>query len=45
MAALIVLGGRDRRHALNWSWLVAAGVAPLLLTFLPCAAMCASACA
>jgi hypothetical protein len=40
MAALIVsavvIGG-----ALNWSWLVAAGIAPLLLTFLPCAAMCA----
>lgn len=27
--------------AFNWSWLVAAGVAPLLLTLLPCAAMCA----
>ena len=27
--------------ALNWSWLVAAGVAPLLLTALPCVAMCA----
>lgn len=27
--------------ALNWSWLVAAGVAPLLLALAPCAAMCA----
>jgi hypothetical protein len=26
--------------ALNWSWLVAAGVVPLLLTVLPCLAMC-----
>jgi hypothetical protein len=27
--------------ALNWSWLVAVGIAPLLITVLPCAAMCA----
>ncbi len=27
--------------ALNWGWLVAIGVAPLLLVFAPCAAMCA----
>jgi hypothetical protein len=27
--------------ALNWSWLVAVGVVPLLITVLPCAAMCA----
>lgn len=27
--------------ALNWSWLVAAGIAPFLLTALPCVAMCA----
>lgn len=26
---------------LNWGWLVAAGIAPLLITFAPCAAMCA----
>jgi len=25
----------------NWGWLVAAGLAPLFLTVLPCAAMCA----
>lgn len=27
--------------ASNWSWLVAVGVAPVLLSLLPCAAMCA----
>lgn len=27
--------------ALSWSWLVAAGIAPLLLGVLPCVAMCA----
>jgi len=27
--------------AFNWSWLVAVGVAPLLLAVAPCAAMCA----
>lgn len=27
--------------ALNWGWLVAAGIAPLFLTALPCVAMCA----
>jgi hypothetical protein len=27
--------------AFNWSWLVAVGVLPLLITVLPCAAMCA----
>jgi len=26
--------------ALNWSWLVAAGIAPALLTALPCLVMC-----
>ncbi len=26
--------------ALNWSWLVAVGAAPLLLSVLPCVAMC-----
>ena len=25
----------------NWAWLVATGIAPLLLTILPCVAMCA----
>jgi hypothetical protein len=32
----VVIGG-----ALNWSWLVAIGIAPLLITVLPCVAMCA----
>ena len=35
VAVVVVIGG-----ALNWSWLVAAGIAPLLLTALPCVAMC-----
>ncbi|MEZ5933077.1 MAG: hypothetical protein R3F54_14220 [Alphaproteobacteria bacterium] len=26
---------------LNWGWLVSLGVAPLILSILPCAAMCA----
>ena len=36
-AAVMLAGGA----ALNWSWLVAAGIAPLLLAIAPCAAMCA----
>jgi hypothetical protein len=35
-AAAIVAG-----FAFNWSWLVAVGVAPLIIGVLPCAAMCA----
>ena len=27
--------------AFNWSWMVAVGIAPLLLSVLPCVAMCA----
>jgi len=27
--------------ALKWDWLVAAGVAPVIVSLLPCAAMCA----
>lgn len=37
LAALALVSGL----ALNWSWLVAAGIAPLLLSVLPCVAMCA----
>jgi hypothetical protein len=37
LAGAVLAGGL----ALNWSWLVAAGIAPLLLTALPCVAMCA----
>jgi hypothetical protein len=36
VVSAVVIGG-----ALNWTWLVAAGIAPLLLAVLPCAAMCA----
>lgn len=38
LLAIAVLG---TGLVLNWSWLVAAGVAPLLLALAPCAAMCA----
>lgn len=40
---LLVLGGGALALAagLNWGWLVAAGIAPILLAIAPCAAMCA----
>src|SRR4051812_13585909 len=40
---LLVLGGTvvAAGPALSWSWLVSAGVAPVLLSVLPCAVMCA----
>jgi len=38
LLTVIVLGAG---LVLNWSWLVAAGIAPLLLALAPCAAMCA----
>lgn len=37
LAAIALTAGA----ALNWGWLVAAGIAPLLVTALPCVAMCA----
>lgn len=37
VAFVAVAGGL----ALNWSWLVAAGIAPILFSVLPCLAMCA----
>lgn len=37
LAAVAIIAGL----ALNWSWLVAAGIAPILLGVLPCLAMCA----
>lgn len=37
IALAVVVGGA----VLNWGWLVAIGVAPILLAALPCAAMCA----
>lgn len=41
--ALILLGlaVAGAGVALNWSWLAAIGVAPVLLSLAPCAAMCA----
>src|SRR6266446_5439867 len=33
---VLIIGG-----ALNWSWLVAAGIAPVLVAVAPCAIMCA----
>lgn len=36
LAAIALAGGL----ASNWNWLVAVGVAPLLLAVLPCIAMC-----
>jgi len=40
--ALLVLGAGVLLAgiALNWSWLVAAGIAPILLSTLPCLVMC-----
>lgn len=38
--AVLVVSALVLGAALNWSWLVAAGIAPLLLTVLPCAVMC-----
>lgn len=37
MAAAVVAASL----ASNWNWLVAAGIAPLLISVLPCVAMCA----
>ena len=36
--AIVLVGGG---LALGWSWLVAAGIAPLILSLAPCLAMCA----
>ena len=35
-AAMIALG-----MWFNWGWLVSAGIAPIIISILPCAAMCA----
>lgn len=37
LAAIFIVGG----VALNWGWLVAAGLAPIIIALLPCAVMCA----
>lgn len=34
-AAVLAIGG-----ALNWNWIIAAGVAPFVLSVLPCVVMC-----
>lgn len=39
--ALLAVGVIGAGLALNWGWLVAAGIAPILLALAPCAAMCA----
>lgn len=36
-AAVAVIGGG---FVLNWSWLVAVGLAPIIVSLLPCIAMC-----
>ena len=36
LAVVALIGGA----ALNWGWLVAAGIAPILLSVLPCLVMC-----
>lgn len=38
VVAILAIGGG---FYLNWNWLVAAGLAPLILGVLPCVAMCA----
>ena len=37
LAGLVIASGL----ALNWSWLAAVGIAPILISLLPCLAMCA----
>lgn len=41
LIVLLAAAGIAAGLAFNWSWLVPAGVAPLLLGVLPCVAMCA----
>jgi len=38
LSAVAILGAGT---ALNWDWLVAVGIAPIILTLAPCAVMCA----
>lgn len=38
---VLAVGAVAAGAAMNWSWLVAAGVAPILLAVVPCVAMCA----
>ena len=39
---LLALGLLTTGAALNWGWLTAIGVAPLILSLAPCALMCAA---
>ena len=38
---VLAIGIAAAGMAMNWGWLVAVGIAPILLFVLPCAAMCA----
>ncbi len=38
--AVLAIGALIGGTAFNWNWLAAAGIAPLLLTALPCLVMC-----
>ncbi len=38
---ILAIGIAGGGMAMNWGWLVAVGIAPILLVVLPCAAMCA----
>ncbi len=38
---VLAIGIAGAGMAMNWGWLVAVGMAPILLALLPCAAMCA----
>jgi len=37
----LAIGGAIAGLALGWDWIVAAGMAPLVVSVLPCVAMCA----
>ena len=39
--AVLALAAVGAGLAFNWSWLVAAGIAPILVALAPCAVMCA----
>lgn len=41
LLALLAVAVVGAGLALNWGWLVAAGIAPILIALAPCAAMCA----
>lgn len=41
LAIAVITAALGTGVVLNWGWLVAAGIAPLVLSVLPCLAMCA----